>query len=507
MEAKLKEESDLSFKKFMDETKELFKKQSLELASITEEYEDKHGYGDLDEDQRIDPELETEDHEYLICGDAAELVNIRLRLIDDDKRDSTEELLPVRKFVAECTCNGVVVATALVGGQVTRGAREDTISEAVDLDFWRSCGFRRIGASKCFAFSFNLDHPSHALAAASDFNPRRSYARDLENQKLRVIYEADRSTCTNALRMERLRNALPLHYASLTLTDKPLKASFITHANDEISWDRVTNSEATLLHLTACEFKPLSVQWLLENIHHAEYWKIARNIDGFTPFEALQEKLEKMRTQDNDGLGRIITVSDQFEGHPDTTVSCLCLLPGHNSLANKACFRYGCTCGECVEGFLSVKMTRYLMRQCDPKVRSWVIEDAFSNPLTLDQFDPDVHQNLAAKKLRLGYSNMFKLALYCLTAGKAPTVQNLEWCRNKPLNQKHSEWAPNEYIQDYLRYAGVQEGYEAVLRLMFVGASQNAENILGTLKDLDLADEPTCRNDYEYEFVTRACGY
>ncbi|CRL31324.1 EF-Hand 1, calcium-binding site [Penicillium camemberti] len=128
------------------------------------------------------------------------------------------------------------------------------------IDFWRSCGFRRIGASRCFALSFDLQHQSRALAEVCDFDPRRSNAEDLENEELEMIYEADSWTNVKELKMERLRDVLSLHHASLTLTDKELRAFFIAHANDKIGWDRVTNSEATLLHLTACEIKPLSTQ-------------------------------------------------------------------------------------------------------------------------------------------------------------------------------------------------------------------------------------------------------
>lgn len=70
--------------------------------------------------------------------------------------------------------------------------------------------------------------------------------------------------------MERLRDVLPLHYAALTLIDEELKTFFTAHADEEIGWDGVTNSEATLLHIIACKLKPLSTQWLLENVHYAD---------------------------------------------------------------------------------------------------------------------------------------------------------------------------------------------------------------------------------------------
>jgi hypothetical protein len=149
------------------------------------------------------------------------------------------------------------------------------------IDFWRSCDFRRIGASRCFAFSFHLQHhPSHAIAAPSDFDPRRSHAEELKNEELEIIYKAGRSTGVRETKMERRRDALPLHHAALTLMDEELKPFFATHADDEIGWDRITNSEATLLHIAACKLKPLSTQWLLENVHYAGRWKTTVILTG-----------------------------------------------------------------------------------------------------------------------------------------------------------------------------------------------------------------------------------
>lgn len=119
-------------------------------------------------------------------------------------------------------------------------------------------------------FSFDLHHQSHALPAVSDFETRRSHTRDLKDEELEIIYKTDRFTEVKKLKMGRSRDVLPLHYAALTLTDEELKAFFVTYADDKIGWDRVTNSEATLLHLIACELKFLSTQWLLENVHCAD---------------------------------------------------------------------------------------------------------------------------------------------------------------------------------------------------------------------------------------------
>lgn len=149
---------------------------------------------------------------------------------------------------------------------------------------WPVCGFRRIGASRCFAFSFDFHHQSCALAAAPRFDPRRDYAEDLEDEEL---YERVPFIVAKKLKLERLRDAWPLHHAALTLADNELEAFLVIYADDKIGWDPVANSAATLLHLAACELKPMSTRWLLENARHADYWKTARNIDGYTPVEAL----------------------------------------------------------------------------------------------------------------------------------------------------------------------------------------------------------------------------
>jgi hypothetical protein len=98
------------------------------------------------------------------------------------------------------------------------------------------------------------------------------------------------------LKVESLCNTLPLYHATLTLVDNKLKEFFITHASNDISWDHITNSRATLLYLIACKLKPLSTWWLLKNVLNSDSWKTARNLNRYTPLEVLREDFETMRT-------------------------------------------------------------------------------------------------------------------------------------------------------------------------------------------------------------------
>ena len=382
------------------------------------------------------------------------------------------------------------------------------------INFWRSCGFRRIGASHWFAFSFNPQHQSRTLTAGSDFDPHRSYAKDLESEEFEAIFEMDPFTEAKKLEVERLRAALPLHYAALTLTDEELQAFFVTHTDDtnnEIDWDRVTNSEATLLHLTACEMKPLSTRWLLEIIHQADSWKRARDINGYTPFEALQEKLEVMRTRKEYGLYRVLNLSDSFKGNPETAVPCLSLLAGEDLGINRACLRYGCTCGECVGGFLSSRMRSSLIFQaetiCD------IMGDRIDNGglwvewnyIYLEYLEPDVRKNLETNEsLRKSFVNVFQITTECLKAKKVPTAENLE---RDSINR--GEWPP--HTKNSLRGAGTRMGDWAVVRSMFDAAKENDEKAgngeCQLILDKEWSDLPTCRNDHEFEFVATICGY
>jgi hypothetical protein len=72
-----------------------------------------------------------------------------------------------------------------------------------------------------------------------------------------------------------------------------------------------------------------------------------------------------------------------------------------------------------------------------------------------------------------------------------------------------SEWPPD--TKNYLRRAGTQMGFRAVLRCMFEAAKEEDENAGNGECQLIFRKEwsrlPTCRNDHEFEVVARVCGY
>lgn len=131
-----------------------------------------------------------------------------------------------------------------------------------------------------------------------------------------------------------------------------------------------------------------------------------------------------MRTRKVYGFFRVLNISDRFEGNSEAAMSCLSLLFGQNTLGlNKACLRYGCTCSDCVGGFISARMrssltfqgelTYDLMQEGIDDGRFWV-ED---NDYIIVHLDSNVRQNLKSNKsLRRGFVNIFRIAVECLKA-------------------------------------------------------------------------------------------
>ncbi|KAJ5635063.1 uncharacterized protein N7484_008376 [Penicillium longicatenatum] len=74
-----------------------------------------------DKSEDLDFEEDIEEHEYTTSGNTARAVKIRLFLTDEEMSDFEW----MKNFVAECTCDGVVVATALARYIYREGMRSE----------------------------------------------------------------------------------------------------------------------------------------------------------------------------------------------------------------------------------------------------------------------------------------------------------------------------------------------------------------------------------------------
>ncbi|OJJ97244.1 hypothetical protein ASPACDRAFT_46098 [Aspergillus aculeatus ATCC 16872] len=124
---------------------------------------------------------------------------------------------------------------------------------------------------------------------------------------------------------------------------------FLSHiwadaAGDDPRWTSTDTNGNTVLHLAATN----------------------RNAHGETPLDALLTSLEESRTTRRfNALTE--DISDQFAVFNDAAVDCLKFLNGGTEVTDVVWqrFKYGCTCGQCISGFLSPRMCFALECQAD----------------------------------------------------------------------------------------------------------------------------------------------
>ncbi|KAI9649054.1 hypothetical protein NHQ30_001621 [Ciborinia camelliae] len=397
---------------------------------------------------------------------------------------------------------------------------------AVDVSeaFHRSLGFRRIGASTCFGLSSDPEHKSQSLAIKDDFDPPDTPPGLLKEAEGRVLHfpmhgqeEAHKRQLEEEKLKELKETLSPLNFAAVSLSDVDLLKFYKTyHPKDRAEWKQVDHLNNTLLHITACEYKPLSVKWLMDNVNDKQCLTLARNIDGYTPLESLQDRLEIDRTRRSHGLMKIV-FSDKFTGFTPDSVACKALLmtgslPQNLPDIQVQRLKYGCTCGECIGGFLSPRMKLALVYEAELtyKVLNREIEEGSGTGCLayFELFEPSTpamkREFLTTTSLRRGFVNNFNHITSCLEENKAPTIKNVLQAL------KESNERP-QFTRMYLRWGNtVEKNMEGVLERLFRMISDQNDifgdgEIMSEMGD-KIDQLKKCRNDHEYSFVAKACG-
>ncbi|KAE8343280.1 hypothetical protein BDV24DRAFT_161720 [Aspergillus arachidicola] len=209
--------------------------------------------------------------------------------------------------------------------------------------FWRSLGFRRIGSSAWFGFASDSEHPSRHLGADEDYEFPVVPSSILDPEVECNLKHALESTDNDYI--------------------KVLSQAFDDAAGDDPRWTSADAHGNTVLHLAAAKVKPNSVQWILSR---TQVLLRQRNGQGETPLDVLLTHLEESRTTYRfNALTE--DVSDLFAGFSDTAVGCLISFNGGIRVNDVEWQRlkYGCTCGQCISGFLSPRMRFALECQAD----------------------------------------------------------------------------------------------------------------------------------------------
>ncbi|QKX63191.1 uncharacterized protein TRUGW13939_10360 [Talaromyces rugulosus] len=384
------------------------------------------------------------------------------------------------------------------------------------VSFYRSLGFRRIGSSPCFAYAFHPNHRARSIIPDRDFDPQIEPLDDREDEPgmgdYIIPYGVEIQLGQRTL--STLQTEFPLHYAATTLPDLECVEYLKKVATEDgVNLTMVDRTHRTLLHTLARKLKPKSITWLLANVDAAESWKTARDINGDSPLDVLKDFLEDIRTKRNLFMGNL-HVSDDFQGFSPPAVECLSLLDidrmGEDLGLSTSRLKYGCTCGQCIEGFLSSRMKLALLDQAGTIYdflsdgvddgRYWVSDNKF----WFRYVAYDVQQNFKTNKsIRQGYTNIFSRVRDCLESSIAPSVENI-----LQVVRQWSEWPP--VTRNYLTRAGDLSGVKAVLACIF-NEARNRDDRTGDgefqiMYASEYSSLSDCRNDREFKFVARACG-
>lgn len=367
-------------------------------------------------------------------------------------------------------------------------------SQARAVAFWRSLGYRRVGSTHWLCRAADLNHPSHKLTATDDWDPPVHEVTAEDGRELKDIY--------------------PIHY-KIDFSNDATAASFlqqrlVSFPASDPSWRKVDRDGKSIVHYAAECSKSLTLRWMLKQPFGVEL-SSCRNYAGETPLEALETVLEadrvKRRIQ-----ARYFPVSDQFEGHQVESIACLMLLRGMSNTSDLDIrrFGYGCTCGECIGGFMSPRTTFALLCQAGilhDQLNADVAE--LPGPLRCEGKDryfklmrPYVRANLFTNKsLRQGFTDLFAYIASCLRSKQALTTENVLAALGPP-----SGWP--RCTKDFLQRGG---SVASAILLVFDFAMDQDEMVgNGGHQDVfreDIEKLKECRNDHEWGFVRRLCGF
>ncbi|KAF5008711.1 hypothetical protein FDECE_5019 [Fusarium decemcellulare] len=414
----------------------------------------------------------------------------------------------------------------LEAGNAVEPTKEEEEQNRLDTEteekLFRLLGFRRVGTSGWFAFSTDPKHASKRIGILEDWNEPPFPQPEIST----IYYNLTLPHMSDDGCLQRLRKNL----------------HFRLENNPSVVIDWMGN---TVLHFVAMKAWARSVAYI---VRQWPQLRLMRNREGFTPVEALQmSAMEKSRTRmmEDPGGFKQVVLSDNFSGFTESQITSVAALKGIkvcdlSSISKETIFnisstaeqqrqrahtpevilqtlrlKYGCTCGECISGFLSPRMQIALLRQAelhrdmlqavvadDPRWDDW-------HQIKLRNTPSWVRENLSTDK---GYRYRFaKLCGYfavCIRQKRIPDETNIlqvyedsvKGIRQVPpmtrnyLSRGGTVAAAGTMIFDYAMSADPWAGYDSPCELFEEGDDAT----------LDCTKE--CRNDREFGFVARMCG-
>ncbi|PVH81813.1 hypothetical protein DL98DRAFT_415916, partial [Cadophora sp. DSE1049] len=380
---------------------------------------------------------------------------------------------------------------------------KDAVVDGYSINYvLRHMGFRRVGLSRCFGFASDQLHPSRNMSADKDrkwddrignLGHQFNISAEMESE------EYFRSGAKAVTHLQKLASTHPIHWATMTL---PEDECIQLYSNTKRNFEFVRHDPLfrNVLHVAASEQKPQCVIWLLQNVKRLEYLKTSRNLAGYTPLEELEATLETFRT-----------TTPYFGGFPVDAVASLAALRDEQQLdpIDRQRIRFGCTCGGCMEGFISPRTQFALVCKATKifHVLDRNIYDDDELPWTEQNSDilkyvkPEVQVNLElSQHLRHGFINIF---LHIAEVIEGQVIPNTE-------SMKKNAWRKGDNQPHVPKFLFENGTTEAAIQIVFEMARDCDEWAGSGEHELEFREEceklPRCRNDHEWELVVRMCG-
>lgn len=363
------------------------------------------------------------------------------------------------------------------------------------ISFLRKNHFRRIGRTSFFGYSPNPSHPSRSVSADAD--PESAEA--LFTQSVGPASATDQA------------QAFPLHFALINLPRSEVPNAIRSfHAVDSNLIHKQDQDGFTLLYLAAAQGNAPAVSTLLE-LGAASDLNNYANKEGMTPLERIDETMRSEREFSE-------TLLQQWDGYSGEQLAVQAMLTralgvfpeGMNDETYAEKKKWGCTCDQCTDGWLSPRMRFRLdyesalcsdvMRDCAPLFRVGELLDDLLPP-QFDSIPEHVRANMT-KTFYFGFINLFKaLNIILRDVNKAPTISDVQALAYRDTSAAFyfGKGGKVEYAIDAL-----------------VNSTEEASSLIdGTFEEL-YEDEnetddsfrrlPKCANDLEFGLVKRKMG-
>ncbi|KAF8574034.1 hypothetical protein K439DRAFT_1399345 [Ramaria rubella] len=376
--------------------------------------------------------------------------------------------------------------------------------QEAQIRFFRKNHFRRVGRTSFFAFSPNPDHPSRGLPMHADApNRTQVFETSLEAQSVDLDARPDCRTQTRQISLQ----------------------SAINDTNDESIAHIIQvayNTEPTAIHKQDDHgFTPVYAAASTGNIHALRKLldlgggsDLTRcdNMDGFTPLEACMANMTLSREFSE-------TLLSCWDGYDTCGLLCAAtirriLFPDNTTLTDEeyvAKRKWGCTCGQCLEGWLSPRM-RFRI-ECEGEItydHMGFMSDEFvrGEPLAADRFDLYIGLDFIPFELRSqvyktfyrGYQSAFEAITHTMRQSIIP----------RPTAVRTAMFAGGYRGYDFFGHQAVQFFFskgglpDFALDCILTAISEQSPLGDGTFDETfeeELNKRPQCENDLEFNLV------